>query len=96
VPESEVHHVKAGQTGEISLASRPQDAFEYKVVRVEPAAVAKEKGSVFLVRAELEGAAPAGWRPGMTGVSKTRAGWKTFLWIFTHRTMDFLRLKLWW
>jgi hypothetical protein len=32
----------------------------------------------------------------MTGVSKLNAGRRTLFWIISHRTLDFLRLKLWW
>jgi hypothetical protein len=58
--------------------------------------VAKEKGNVFLVQCGFPESFPSWWRPGMTGVGKLNAGKQTLLWIFTHRTMDFLRLKLWW
>lgn len=96
VPESEIHHVELSQRGQIALASRPHDVFDLTVTRIEPAAVPREEGNVFLVHARLDNAAPSWWRPGMTGVAKIDAGRKTLLWIFTHRTVDFLRLKLWW
>jgi hypothetical protein len=32
----------------------------------------------------------------MTGVAKIEAGRRSYLWIATHRLVDFLRLKLWW
>jgi hypothetical protein len=32
----------------------------------------------------------------MTGISKINGGRKTLLWIVSHRTVDFIRLKLWW
>jgi hypothetical protein len=36
------------------------------------------------------------WRPGMMGVCKIKAGKRSLLWIFGHRTVDFFRLWLWW
>lgn len=96
VPESEVHLVKAGRKGQVALASRPQDKYRIQLERLEPAAVAKQGGNVFIARCRIVDPVPAEWRPGMTGLGKVRAGWKTLFWIFTHRTMDFLRLKLWW
>lgn len=95
-PESEIQHVKAAMDGEISLASRPGETFRIQVVRTEPSAVAREEGSVFLVRCELPEGHASWWRPGMTGVAKLNAGEHSLLWIFTHRTVDFLRLNLWW
>ena len=58
--------------------------------------MAREEGSVFLVRCELPEGHASWWRPGMTGVAKLNAGEHSLLWIFTHRTVDFLRLNLWW
>jgi len=96
VEEAEIHHVTLALDGEISLASQPEETFAIEVTRIEPSAVAKEDGNVFLVRCELPEGFPSWWRPGMTGVSKLNAGDRTLLWIFTHRTVDFLRLRLWW
>ena len=96
VPESEVHYVTAAMDGEVSLASQPGETFRIEVVRTEPSAVAREEGNVFLVRCELPEGHASWWRPGMTGVGKLNAGDRSLLWIFTHRTIDFLRLHLWW
>ena len=98
VSEKEIHHVNTSLNGDIALVSRPQKAFPINVTRIEPAAVVKEKGNVFIVHGELNHSIsqPKWWRPGMTGVAKLNAGKKTLLWIFTHRTIDFLRLKFWW
>jgi len=35
------------------------------------------------------------WRPGMTGLCKLSTEKRTLFWILTHRTVDFLRMKLW-
>jgi hypothetical protein len=32
----------------------------------------------------------------MSGVCKLAVGKRTLIWIISHRTVDFLRLKLWW
>ncbi len=95
VPERDVHEIRAGQRGELAFASRPQFAFPVTVERVDPVAEVRDKGNVFILRAELEGAQPW-WRPGMSGVCKVNAGRRNLFWIFTHRTVDFLRLQLWW
>ena len=96
VEEAEIHHVDVSLDGEISLTSRPGETFKMTVTHIEPSAVVKEEGNVFLVRCELPEGFSSWWRPGMTGVSKLNAGDRTLLWIFTHRTVDFLRLRLWW
>ncbi|MBT7456106.1 MAG: HlyD family efflux transporter periplasmic adaptor subunit, partial [Gemmatimonadetes bacterium] len=96
VEEAEIHEVDLAMDGEIALASQPGETYRIKVVRIEPSAVAKEEGNVFLVRCELPDGFSSWWRPGMTGISKLNARDRTLLWIFTHRTVDFLRLRFWW
>jgi multidrug resistance efflux pump len=96
VSEYEVHHIGAGARGQIALASRPQEFFDVTVRLLEPSAVVSQKDNVFLTRCAFAAPVPAWFRPGMTGVSKISAGRHTILWILSHRTVDFLRLKLWW
>ncbi len=96
VAEADIQHVRPDLEGEIAFTSRPQDRYRLRVSRAEPVAVPKEKGNVFIVRAQLAGAAEAWWRPGMTGVARLAVGERSLLWILTHRTLDFLRLRLWW
>ena len=96
VNESDIHEVMPAMRGEIALASRPQERFHMQVTRVEPVAIAKEKRNVFIAKAEFTGGGAGWWRPGMTGVARIDAGHRTLIWLVTHRTIDFLRLRLWW
>jgi hypothetical protein len=36
-----------------------------------------------------------GWRPGMAGEARVDVKHRPLIWIWTHRLIDFLRLKLW-
>ncbi len=96
VSEADVHELRGGQAGRVALASRPQESYAVVVERVEPVAVPREKGNVFIVRCRFEGRPLPWWRPGMTGMARLEAGRRRVLWILTHRTVDFLRLRLWW
>jgi biotin carboxyl carrier protein len=96
VNESDIHEIKPSLEGEIALASRPQEAFDIRIFRMEPVAVPKEKGNVFIVHCSLPEGAQDWWRPGMTGIAKLNIGKRQLWWILTHRTVDFLRLRLWW
>ena len=96
IPENDIHEIAETARGEIAFASQPQLKFPIRVERIDPAATPQEGKNVFLVRCAFESPPQEWWRPGMTGVSKTNAGRRTLLWIFTHRTVDFLRLLLWW
>lgn len=94
-PERDVDLIGDSQTAEIAFAARPEDTFKVHIERIEPSAVPDKDGSVFVLRGRMEGSAD--WlRPGMTGIAKISAGHRSFLWIATHRLVDFLRLKLWW
>lgn len=96
VPETDLPELLAAHTGEIAFVSRPQEAFGFRVERIEPEAQPRETGSVFRGRGMPEGTVPDWWRPGMTGVCKINAGRRTLGWILTHRAIDALRLYLWW
>lgn len=96
VTEGEIQNIKLYTTGQIALSSRPQDLFNITIKLIEPSAVVTEKDNVFRVRCKFQKAIPSWFRPGMTGISKINAGKKTILWIVSHRTIDFIRLKLWW
>ena len=96
VDERDVHEVTGSATGEIAFVSRPDQKFPVKVERIDPVAVVEEEGNVFLVRAVFSEEAASWWRPGMSGVAKVNVGKRNVLWILTHRTIDFLRMFLWW
>ena len=96
VPEADLPDLLKSQTGEIAFVSRPDEAFGFRVERIEPEAQVRETGAVFQGRGLPEATPPDWWRPGMTGVCKLDAGRKTLAWILTHRAIDAVRLYLWW
>ena len=96
VKEENIHHIKEVRDGEVSFLSRPKEKFSVVVERIEPMAVDKEEGNVFIIRAIFPNGYKSWWRPGMTGIGKLNAGKRTLLWILTHRTVDFFRMLLWW
>lgn len=96
ISERDAHEILGRTDGEIAFVSQPKLKFPVKILTIEPAAFPKKEGNVFLVRCELVGGAEKWWRPGMSGLCKLTVDKRTLLWIFTHRTVDFVRLKLWW
>jgi multidrug resistance efflux pump len=97
VDERDIQDLQPGARGQIAFASRPKTKFPLEVVLVEPVAVEESAGNVYVVRCKLSGADPeAWWRPGMTGLSKIEAGQRTLFSIIFRRTIDKLRLWLWW
>lgn len=96
VPERLVTETRVGQRGEIAFASRPHASVPIRVGHLEPVAEVREGSNIFIVRGDLAGTPEPWWRPGMSGVGKLDAGRRSPWWIFTHRTVDFLRLTFWW
>ena len=96
INERDVHEILGQEGGEIAFVAQPKHTFPMRITTVEQAAVPKPDGNVFLVRCALEQRPESWWRPGMSGVCKINVGRRSLWWILTHRTVDFLRLKLWW
>ena len=94
--ETDIHQMEGALEGEIALASRPQETHGIRVFRMEPVAVPREEGNVFIVHASFPGGPQEWWRPGMTGIAKLYIGERSLIWLMSHRTVDFLRLRLWW
>jgi len=96
VSEQDIRWISDGMKGHLALATLPQQVWPIEVRRIEPEAVTKNKGNVFHVDSGFPGGPASWWRPGMTGLAKLYVGDRSPLWILTHRTVDFLRLRLWW
>jgi multidrug efflux pump subunit AcrA (membrane-fusion protein) len=95
ISEKDVKEILGHSQGEIAFVTQPKLKYPVTVEIVEPAAVTKKDGNVFLARLKPDGGAPSWWRPGMTGLCKISTEKRSLFWILTHRTVDFLRMKLW-
>ena len=95
VKERDIHEILNRKSGEIAFVSQPKLKYPIQITTIEPAAVPKNEGNVFLVRCQVEGV-QKWWRPGMSGLCKLEVGKRTLFWMLTHRTVDFLRMWLWW
>ncbi len=96
VDERDIGYLAQDLGGEVVFASRPDERFKVLVDRFEPVAEVRAEGNVFLLRVRLTDAAQEWWRPGMSGVCKITAGRRSLLWVLAHRTVETLRLWLWW
>ncbi|MGV3775040.1 MAG: efflux RND transporter periplasmic adaptor subunit [Verrucomicrobiales bacterium] len=96
VNQRDIHELKTSGTGEISFVTQPKLKYPVKIDRIYPAAMPKDGENIFIVRCELLAKPDGWWRPGMSGLVKLEAGERTLFWMLTHRTVDFLRLWLWW
>jgi multidrug resistance efflux pump len=96
INQRDVHEFKEGAIATIAFVTQPRLKYPAKVERIYPAAFPKEGENIFIVRSALQGKPDNWWRPGMSGLVKVEAGKRSLAWILTHRTVDFLRMVLWW
>jgi multidrug resistance efflux pump len=94
VDERDVSDIKVGQTGQLALAALPRDTLDFVVERVTPVASVHDGRNTFEVEARLNKNNPL-LRPGLEGIAKVETGKQSLAWIWSHRVVDFLRLKLW-
>lgn len=94
VAEDEVFDIRIGQEGALATASYPGDHIRLIVERINPMAEVVNNRNVFKVRARL--LETRQWmRPGMEGVAKVEIGKRRYVWIWTRKIINWLRMKLW-
>lgn len=94
VPESAIANIAISQTGELACVGHPDEKIPFVIQRIDPIAEIVSSQNVFRVRARLDKYQK--WmRPGMQGKARISAGKRSYLWIATHRLVNWLRMKLW-
>ena len=94
VPDDLVLYMEVGQEGRLATASYPDKPIRFVIERIDPMAEVVNQRNVFKVRARLTETYP--WmRPGMEGVAKVEVGKKRYVWIWTRKVTNWLRMKLW-
>lgn len=94
VDESDIAHVKTGQTGTLALSSLAEHQFDLTVEKITAIARAGDGANIFRVEASLANP-PELLRPGMQGVGKINIGRSSLIWIWTHEITDWVRLWVW-
>jgi RND family efflux transporter MFP subunit len=94
VDERRIADVTRGARGELALTALPGHPLPLTVARITPVSVAEAGRNYFRVEASLDQGADS-MRPGMEGVAKIRIGRRPLIWIWTHETVDWLRLWAW-
>jgi biotin carboxyl carrier protein len=99
VDERDIGQVQAGQPGSLALGALPWDTLPIAVSRVTPIARSVDGHNVFEVEAELSGPARTDAathiRPGLEGVAKLTVDQRPLAWAWSHRLVDWVRLKAW-
>jgi multidrug resistance efflux pump len=94
VPEAEIFDVEVGQEGFLATASYPAQRIKFTVERINPMAEVIEQRNVFRVRVRLL-EVHMWMRPGMKGVAKVTVGKRHYVWIWTRKIINWIRMKLW-
>jgi hypothetical protein len=94
VDEKDIHELHVAQEGKLATVGRPEEKVDFKVETIAGAAESSNGKNIFKVRVDLD-KAPGGMRPGMAGVAHVSIDRRHYAWIWTHRAIDWVRLKLW-
>lgn len=94
VNERDIQFLKVGQKGQLATNAQPSNTYDLTVDRIIPMGTPKEATNVFTVYATADSTSP-GWAPGMVGEARVNIEEKPLIWIWTHRLVEFLQLKLW-
>jgi hypothetical protein len=98
VSEKDIQDIIEGgkQQVEFAATSFPGDEIIGHIDRVAAPGEAKEGDNVFKVYATIDKGQLRSWiRQGMAGEARVDVGKRRLVWIWTHRLIEFLQLKLW-
>jgi hypothetical protein len=96
VDERYMHELTENLTGEFTFISKPELHFPLTIERINTIAEVKNEINSFVVRGKLASSIEPWWRPGMSGIAKIDLGDRRPWWIILHKTIDFVRLWIWW
>lgn len=99
VDEHDVAYVRAQQKGRVALVSLPDKTLSFQVQRMTPVAMTKNGRNFFEVEATLLDHSSArlikSLRPGLEGVARINAGQQPFIWIWSRRILEAIKLTVW-
>lgn len=94
VDEQDIVYVHQGQTGILTLAAFPQRKISFVVQKVAILHQQDDVAITYRTEASLESDV-VDLRPGMQGIGKIYIEDRNYLWIWTHRMVDWVRMKMW-
>ncbi len=94
VPEDEIYDINVDQEGYLATASYPGQRIKFVVERINPMAEVVNQRNVFKVRVHL--VQTYSWmRPGMEGIARGSVAKRRYVWIWTRKIVNWIRMKLW-
>ena len=96
VPEEQILEVRIGQKGILKATAAPDRPLHFTVERILPVAVVPSTKNVFKVRVRFDAGQDTHWlRPRVEGLAKIDIRTHRYAWIWTHRMINWVRMKLW-
>jgi multidrug efflux pump subunit AcrA (membrane-fusion protein) len=94
IVDRDIQEVQVGQHGELATTSLPTDKHDFTVQTIVGNGEPVEGENVFKGYVTIDQQNP-NWLPGMEGQAAIDVGHRSVAWIWTHRLINYLRLKLW-
>jgi hypothetical protein len=94
IVDRDIQSVYEGQHGKLATTSLPNDKHDFVIKTVEGNGEPVEGENVFKAYADISDQS-GDWLPGMEGEARIDVGKRSLAWIWTHRLMDYLKMKLW-
>jgi hypothetical protein len=94
-PEFATSLIDVGQKGTFATVARPLVPLNVEVNHLRTHAEVRDGKNVFLSEAVVGGEAPYWLRSGMQGTTRIDVGRHPIYWVWLHRVIDQVRLKLW-
>lgn len=94
IDETDINAIANEQHGHLVLSSMPGKKIAFKVKRITPVSVSEDGKNFFRVEAILLEKTDL-LRPGMEGIAKIEAGEARYIWLWTHKMFNWIRLKAW-
>jgi multidrug resistance efflux pump len=95
VPERDIQMVREGKNGKIATAAMPTVSKAIIIDQIVEKAVPKEGTNTFTVYGKITDPIQTDWRPGMRGEARIDYEPRPLIWWWTHRLLDWVRLKVW-
>lgn len=96
VPEDQIMEVRVDQPGVFKATAYPSRPLNFKVERITPVASVDKTSNVYKVRVLFEPGQDTQWlRPGVEGMAEINVEKRRYAWIWTHKAIEWVRMKLW-
>lgn len=90
-----LNEAEPGTTGKLATTARPDQKYDFVVDRVVGRAEATGSSNAYKVYGRFTGDVPPTWRVGMEGEARVDVNPQPLVWQWTHRLVEWVRLKLW-